>query len=333
MSSLNKTIPAQDVSANARTLKKNYIRVPASQRPGRLHRLGWALIGAVLSPLYWMMARLYRGPGLRFRSQCAVLGLHLLRKRAAHFSYSDFYGLFFWPIDSVRYFEFDFMWEALSKLQLQYYLDISSPRLFPVLFLRNHPHITAEFVNPDKADLRATAILVTACGLDSRCHLQSTMIEDAAFAPESFDAITSISVVEHIPDDKNAIRNIWGLLKPGGTLLLSVPCAALAEEEYIDVDFYGVQAPDEHGFFFHQYKYDHALLEERIFSVTGYPTRFAIFGEKRRGTLQSWLVKRWTGQKYPLWKEPYAVSREFRYYESLLDLPGDGVIAMEVVKK
>ena len=112
-----------------------------------------------------------------------------------------------------------------------------------------------------------------------------------------------------------------------------MPCAAVAEEEYLDVDFYGVQVPDEHGFFFHQYKYDHSLLEERIYSVTGPPTRFAIFGEKRRGTLQSWLFKRWTGQKYPLWKEPYAVAREFRYYKSLLDLPGDGVIAMEFVKR
>jgi predicted SAM-dependent methyltransferase len=279
------------------------------------------------------MARLYRGPGLRFRSQCAALGLHLLSKPGAHLSYSDFYRLFFSPIDSVRYFEFDFMWEALSKLRLQYYLDVSSPRLFPVLFVRKHPHVTAEFVNPDNADLQATRFLVTACGLDHQCQLRSALIEDVPFVPESFDAVTSISVVEHIRHDKNAIKNMWMLLKPGGSLLLSVPCAAVAEEEYINVDYYGVYTPDEHGFFFHQYKYDDSLLEERIYSVTGPPARFAIFGEKRRGTLQSWLFKRWTGQKYPLWKEPYAVCREFRYYESLLELPGDGVIAMEFVKR
>lgn len=333
MFSFGETISDQNSSANPRILSKRYIRVPPAQRQGRFQRLSRALIGAVLSPVYWILARLYRGPGLRFRFLCALLGLSLLRRRKGHLPYSDYYRLFFWPIDSVRYFEFDFMWEALSKLRFHNYLDVSSPRLFPVILLREREHVTGELVNPDKADLQATGMLVTACGLDDRCHLRNGLIEDVPFAPDSFDVITSISVVEHIRDDKNAIKNIWGLLKPGGTLLLSVPCAAVSEEEYRDVDFYGVQVPDEHGFFFHQYKYDLSLLEERIYSMTGAPTRFAIFGEKRRGTLQSWLFKRWTGQKYPLWKEPYAVAREFRYYESLLDLPGDGVIAMEFVKR
>jgi len=333
MSSLSGSVPDREKTVNCRVLKKSYLRVAAPKNVGRLRRWSRALVGGVLSPLYWMLARLFRGPGLRFRWRCAVLGLHLLRKGKGHLSYADLYSLFCWPIDSVRYFEFDFMWEALSALRAQNYLDVSSPRLFPVIFLREHPHITAELVNPDRVDLEATGALVTACDLDSRCHLRNGLIEDAPFAPESFDAVTSISVVEHIRDDKNAIRNMWGLVKHGGTLLLSVPCAAVAEEEYRDVDYYGVQAADGHGFFFHQYKYDHSLLEERIYSVTGPPKRFAIFGEKRRGTLQSWLFKRWTGQKYSLWKEPYAVAREFRYYESLSDLPGDGVIAMEFVKK
>jgi len=327
------TIPNHEISVNPQAPKKTYIRVPAPDPSGRRGRLSRALGGVFLSPIYWLLALLYRGPGLRFRLRCAALGVHLLYKRNAQVSYSDISMLLFWPIDSVRYFEFDFMWRTLSEASFHNYLDVSSPRLFPVLLLRERPDISAEFVNPDKSDLQSTALLVNACGLESRCRLWNGLIEDAPFAPESFDAITSISVIEHIRDDNDAIRNMWGLLKHGGTLLLSVPCAAVAEEEYIDVDFYGLQAPDEHRFFFHQYKYDHSLLEERIYSVTGSPKRFAIFGEKRRGTLHSWLFQRWTGQKYPLWKEPYAVSREFQYYESLLHLPGDGVIAMEFVKR
>jgi len=199
--------------------------------------------------------------------------------------------------------------------------------------LRDHLHINADLVNPDKADLELTGKLVAACALERRCRLHSNLIEDVPLTRASFDAVTSISVIEHIPNDTNAIRNIWQLLKPGGTLLLSVPCAAVAEEEYIDVDFYGVQTPDNDGFFFHQYKYDQASLEERIYSVTGSPTRSAIFGEMIPGTLQGWLFKRWSGQRYPLWREPYSVCRAFRYYEKLSELPGDGVIAMEFVKK
>jgi hypothetical protein len=112
-----------------------------------------------------------------------------------------------------------------------------------------------------------------------------------------------------------------------------VPCAAVPEEEYIDTNFYGLRLPGEDGFVFHQYKYDRSLLEERIYRVTGYPARFAIYGEKSRGTLRSWLFKRWSGRHYSLWKEPYTMSRHFRRYQSLVDLPGDGVIAMEFVKK
>jgi len=323
---------ASNLAAEPRTLRKSYISVPSIRRPNRIYRLGRVLTGVALSPLYWILARLYGGPGLEFRSRCALMGLRLLFTRKGPLSRSDFFRLLFWPIDSVRYFEFDFMWAALSRLQPSSYLDISSPRMFPLIFLGEHPDITAELVNPDKADLEMTRKFITACGLDPQCRLGSLLIEDFPFAHESFDAVTSISVVEHIHEDKTAIENIWRLVKPGGRLLLSVPCAAVAEEEYMDTDFYGVQTASENEFLFHQYKYDQNLLEERIYCVTGYPRRSAIYGEKIAGTLQSWLTKQWTREIYPIWKEPYAVAREFQYYESLADLPGDGVIAMEFVK-
>jgi SAM-dependent methyltransferase len=39
-----------------------------------------------------------------------------------------------------------------------------------------------------------------------------------------FDAVTCISTLEHIPDDKQALANMMKILKPGGFLLLTVPC-------------------------------------------------------------------------------------------------------------
>jgi SAM-dependent methyltransferase len=333
MPSFAETMSAPEINSDSRTLKQSYLRVPARQAVGTAQKLTRALTGAALAIPYWMLAILHRGPGLRFRRRCFVLGLQMLFQQKVRLSLSTFYQLFFCPIDSVRYFEFDFMWEALSRLHVRHYLDVSSPRLLPVIFLRSHPDTNGELVNPDETDLRATETLVTASEFDSRCGLRNCRIEHAPFAPGWFDAVTSISVIEHIPDCRNAIHTLWELLQPGGTLLLSVPCAAVAEEEHINRDFYGLQTPDGNGFFFHQYKFDQALLEERIYRVTGPPARLAIFGEKRAGTLLGWLCRRWTGQKYPLWKEPYAMAREFQYYEALSDLPGDGVIAMEFVKK
>ena len=314
-------------------MKKTYVRVPGRQHVGRLERLGRALVGAALSPTYWALAHCYRGPGLQFRTDCALLGLRLLYGRKAPVSYADIYRLLFRPIESVRYFEFDFMWRALSRTSIRHYLDVSSPRLFPVILTLKKRELLAELVNPDPSDLTTTANLVKALGLEKRCNLHGCLISAAPLEPGSFDVVTSISVVEHIPQDTQAIQKMWEFLKPGGRLLLTVMCAALAEQEYVDMDFFGLQTPDETGFFFHQYIYDQSLLEERFYSVTGPPAQVAIYGEREAGTLLSGLLRKWSGQRYPHWREPYTMAREFRRYESLFDLPGKGVIGMEFVKK
>ena len=46
-----------------------------------------------------------------------------------------------------------------------------------------------------------------------------------------FDLITCISVLEHIPNHKAAVRGMLGLLKPGGYLVLTFP---YNEEQYVD---------------------------------------------------------------------------------------------------
>jgi SAM-dependent methyltransferase len=48
-------------------------------------------------------------------------------------------------------------------------------------------------------------------------------IEEAAFAPGSFDAVTLWHVLEHLPDPGAALRRIAGWLAPGGTILVGVP--------------------------------------------------------------------------------------------------------------
>lgn len=41
-----------------------------------------------------------------------------------------------------------------------------------------------------------------------------------------FDVITLLDVIEHIDDDLAALRAVWSLLRPGGTLLITVPAMA-----------------------------------------------------------------------------------------------------------
>ena len=43
------------------------------------------------------------------------------------------------------------------------------------------------------------------------------------FPEESFDLVTALDVIEHIDDDRRALRDLRRVLRPGGTLLVSVP--------------------------------------------------------------------------------------------------------------
>jgi predicted SAM-dependent methyltransferase len=261
------------------------------------------------------------------------LALRSLIARHDGISYGEIYRMLVTPVESTRYFEFGLAWDFLSEFSVNHYLDVSSPRLFPLSFLSRRPHVTAELINPNQEDLKITAGLVSACGLAKRCNLSSSLIEDVPFSPRTFDVITSLSVVEHILQDKTAVLRMWELLRPGGRLVLSVPCAAIAEEQYINVDQFGLQRPDEKGFFFLQYVYDEALLQERFYSVLGTPTRHGVCGEIDKGSLRHGLIRKWSGAKYPRWKEPYKMAREFQRYKSVEDLPGEGVVVMEFEKK
>ena len=128
--------------------------------------------------------------------------------------------------------------------------------------------------------------------------------------------------------DAEAVRRMWQWLKPGGRLLLTVPCAATESEQYINSNEYGVLAADGAGFVFWQRLYDEARLEASIYSITGAPVRQQLYGEKVAGTfLQNASQKRaGYATTYPFWREPYMMSRDYAYFHSLADLPGEGVI-------
>lgn len=310
------------------TSKKTYTRVPPRIHRSFFDKAARALVGSFLFPFYSRLARRRGQPGTEFGAESAALAAKTLFMRGREVPLIQLYEMVFWPIESTRYFEFSAAWQLLSGFTIRRFLDVSSPRVFPLSLARSRPEATGEILNPDPADLRITASLMKAAGLDSRCHVSNTLIENASFAPESFDVITSLSVMEHIPDNEAAVRRIWGLLRSGGRFVLSVPCMASAEEQYLDVDHFGLQKPDANGFYFLQYVYDRALLEERFFSVLGPPSQTIIFGERRRGSLREGLLKKWSGDKYPRWREPYTMWHDFQRYDSIAELPGEGVIIM-----
>jgi SAM-dependent methyltransferase len=311
---------------------RSYIRVPETSRFTAMQQIAVGTAGMFLAPIYWYLASRRGAPGLAFRTECAKLGMRLLISRRNVMPIKFIYLCLFGPMDSTRYFEFDILWDTLSRMTFQTYLDVSSPRLFPALAVDRNHAVRAHLINPDVKDLYVSKMLIQSMGIQERCQLHDCLISDAPFSPGTFDLITSISVVEHIPDDQSALKKMWSLLRPGGRLLMTVPCSSKASEQYIDRDKYGILAPAEDGYYFWQRFYDGQELEDRIFAVAGRPSRRVVYGEKKPGSFQENAARKRADRYYPLWKEPYMMAREYRRYAAIEDLPGEGVVVLEFDK-
>ena len=291
------------------------------------------ICGVIKAPFYWMLACLYKTPGLDFQKEIFILAFKRLLLGKLSLRY--FVRIVFFSIDSFRYFEFGTLSAMLgTKPAFGKYLDVSSPRLFPLMVLTKNPYLKGYLINPDKSDLEATRSLSDVFGVSERIQFLDQMLEEVGLGEGQFDLITSISVIEHFPDDNDttALKKIWRLLKPGGKLLVSVPCAANAFEEFIDFNEYGLLKKDAEGFVFGQRFYDESLLDSRIFSVTGRPTSCFVYGELRADSFIKNRQNRNNNPKYPFWREPLMMGLEYRAYEAVSELPNLGVIVMEFKK-
>ena len=277
-------------------------------------------------------------PGVSFHASIARLFIGNILKSLSisPLSYSQIYHSIFSPLDSVRYFEFDYFWHRIVKLpRIGRYLDISSPRLFTARVMNRFKNLKAQIVNPDRSDLDTTAQIYRFLKLSERCTFLNLRVDELSFPPAMFDTIVSISVIEHIPGlaDRGAITKLWNLLKKAGTLFLSVPCAHEPFEEHINFNEYRLLQSSQDQFVFGQRFYDETLLQERIFTITGEPESYRILGEKNKGTLLRNRHQKFASPAYPFWKEPLLMGKYFQDYDDLAALPGWGVITMEFKKR
>lgn len=61
-------------------------------------------------------------------------------------------------------------------------------------------------------------------------------LTDIKMSDESFDTIICSHVLEHIPDDKKAMSEIYRVLKPGGWAILQVPHSPILEDTFEDAN-------------------------------------------------------------------------------------------------
>ena len=66
------------------------------------------------------------------------------------------------------------------------------------------------------------------------------------YSENSFEAILCNHVLEHIPDDRKAIHELYRVLKPGGWAILQVPVSKVLEKTYEDFTIASLQEREKH---------------------------------------------------------------------------------------
>ncbi len=81
------------------------------------------------------------------------------------------------------------------------------------------------------------------------CPVYAGSLERAAFPSGSFDVVTLMDVIEHVPDPSELIREIYRVLRPGGVIFIVTPNFASFFVRLYGPKAYGVW-PDQHVVYF-----------------------------------------------------------------------------------
>lgn len=313
---------------------KTTVVFPERPRQGPGAYLVRSLAAAVLSPACALLAVSRGAPGMKAHAASVRAGVSLLARRRRRFPRSMTLALVSWPLDSTRYPEFDFCGRAIADLPpVSTYLDVSSPRLLPLTVLQAQPTARVTILNPDAADLPLSRLLFEDLGVADRCTFVAALLTPATAPAGAYDLVTCMSVLEHIPEDRAAVETMWRALRPGGRLLLTVPCSASGQEQYTNLNQYGVLQGGADGLVFRQRLYSWPCLEARVFAVTGAPDLVEVWGEREPGFILRDTLRKWSSITYPFWSEPLRAASALARFDRVDQLPGEGVVGLQFVKR
>ncbi len=203
-------------------------------------------------------------------------------------------------------------------------------------YITSNDKCNYHYINPDKNDLQNVKSLASRTKFTGRYSTDCVDATNLPYQENNFDKIISISVIEHVGgnSDSEVMQEMWRVLKPGGTLILTFPVKKIYEEEFISRDIYNLNRQETEGKFYFQRFYDNKKIDERLLSsLNNFEiVEKKVFGEITNGFYNHYK-KRW--EKYGYWetvKDPYYISKQFKYYSNIEELNGLGVMGLTIKK-
>lgn len=165
------------------------------------------------------------------------------------------------PLDPSRYLELPYALEALAARPGERVLDLASPKLLAAELARRGVEVTSvDEHEPEVERWRRLAPSVRFEVADGRT---------LPFDGHTFDHAYSISVLEHVADggDVQALRELARVVRPQGRIVVTLPHAPTARDEYRDAPLYEDHGPAANGRYFFQRWYDTERVNDLLAAV------------------------------------------------------------------
>ena len=203
-------------------------------------------------------------------------------------------GAFARPITSPsRYPEYQHFFELLSSaVDLAdpdvWLLDIASPKLFSLL-LASRARATIVATDIWAPPIAEAEALRTGLTPAAAARLRLGLLDVREPIPTElrppnglFAGAFALSVVEHVEPDPGgdllALSGMMAAVRPGGSIVISVPTAPVARSEYLSWSVYGRKPINERGVF-HQRLYDAEALRRLSTATPGLTLRTCVLIE------------------------------------------------------
>lgn len=202
------------------------------------------------------------------------------------------------PINVSRCYEFRRTYELLRPQKGELVFDLSSPKLLSH-FLSEKSGCKVVTADMNKEEVEDWTTLT----VENRTRPSWVIANgvNLGFRDNTFDKIYSVSVLEHIPGDGDTetMRELARILKPGGTLVITVPYAGKFRSETIGKDVYNLH--NGKGSEFHwSHFYDEAHLRKKLVEGSGLTPAGIYFGYGPGSVL--WKnIERLGRYGFPLW--------------------------------